>query len=72
MTYSTSNLTRATKVHNPNGTSLWVAEEDILWFKVTMDDIDIMSREKEEGSAQLLGKLTSQVEGHAPEVGITQ
>ncbi len=37
-----------------------------------MDDIELRSGKKQEGSAQLLGKLARQVERHAPEVGVAQ
>ncbi len=37
-----------------------------------MDDLDFRSREKEEGSAQLLRKLACEVEGHSAEVGVTK
>ena len=37
-----------------------------------MNDVEGGMREKEEGRAQLLRKLASQVEGHAVKIGVSE
>lgn len=65
-------MTGAAKVHNTNGTSLWITEEDVLWLEVTVDDVEGGVGEEEEGGAQLLGKLASEVERDAPEISVSE
>ena len=49
--YPLSYLTGASKVDYSNSTSLWIAEENVLRFEVTVDDVDVGSREVEQGGA---------------------
>ena len=70
-TYPLSNLTGASKVDNPNGGPLGIAEKDILGFEVTVNHIHLGRGEIEQGRAQLLGKLACQVERDPTEVGVT-
>lgn len=65
-------LAGAAKVHNLDGTALGVAEQDILWLKVTVDDTELRSCQEEQCSAQLLGKLACEVERNTTEVGVTE
>lgn len=70
--YPLSNLAGAAKVHNPDRTSLGVAEEDVLWFEVAVDDLDFRSGQEQQSSAQLLGKLSCQVQRDATKIGVPQ
>ena len=67
-----SHLTGTPKVHNPNGTSLGIAEQYVLWLEIAVDDVERRVREKEESSAELLGKLASEIERDASEVGVAE
>ena len=71
-THSLSNLAGASKVDNPNGRPLWIAEEDILWLEVAMDDIHLWRGEVEKCRAELLGKLACQVQRDSTEVGVPE
>lgn len=70
--YPLTHLTRASKVHNPHCTSLGVTEKDVLRLEVTVNDLNLRSGEKEEGCAQLLGKLACQVQRDASKVGVAK
>ena len=70
--YPLSNLTGAPKVDDPYGTPLRVTQEDILRLEVTVDDVEGGVGEKEEGRAQLLGKLAGEVERDSSEVGVSE
>ena len=72
LTHSLSDLAGASKVDNPNGGPLWVAEENILRFEVTVDDIHLWRGEIEQSRAQLLGKLARQVKRDPTEVGVPE
>ena len=65
-------LARGTEVDNLDRTSLGVAEENILWLQITMDNFQLGRGEEEERSGDLLCKFSSEVERHAPEVGVAQ
>ena len=61
LTHPLSDLAGAAEVYDPNGAPLGVAEEDVLWLQVAVDDVDLRGGEEEQGRAQLLGKLARQV-----------
>ena len=65
-------MTGAAKVDNSDGTFLGVAQQDVLWLEVTVDDVEGGVGEKEQSCAQLLRKLASQVEGDTPEISVSE
>ena len=65
-------LTGAAKVHNLDGAPLGVTKQDVLRLEVTVDDVELRRGQEEQCSAQLLGKLACEVEGHPTEVGVAQ
>lgn len=65
-------LARAAEVDNLDSAALGVAEENILGLEVAVNDAELGCGQKEQCCAQLLGKLSCQVERDAAEVGVPQ
>lgn len=65
-------LTGAPEVHDLDGGSLGVAEQDVLGLEVTVDDAQLRRGQEEQRGAQLLSKLARQVQRHAAEIGVPQ
>ena len=69
---SLSYLARRPKVNYLDSAPLWVAQQNVFWLQITVDDFQLRGREKEEGCGDLLSKFPSQVEGDSPEVGVPE
>lgn len=67
-----SQLTGASEIHDLDGGSLGVAEQDVLGFEVTVDDAQLRRGQEEQCGAQLLSELARQVQRHATEIGVPQ
>ncbi len=65
-------MTGAAEVHDANGTSLGVAEENVLWLQVAVDHVDLWRGQEQQRRAQLLGKLACQVQRDATEIGVPE
>ena len=65
-----SELAGAAEIDDFDGWSFGVAEENVLGFEIAVDDAQFGRREEEQGRAELLGKLASQVQRHAAEVRV--
>ena len=71
-TYPLAELAGAAEVDDLDGAALGVAEENVLRLEVAVDDVELGRREEEQRGAELLRKLTREVERHAAEVGVAQ
>lgn len=65
-------LTRASKVHDLDSTTLRVAQQYVFWFEIAVDDTEFWSGKKEEGGAELLSELACEIQRDASEVGVPQ
>ncbi len=72
MSHPLAQLTGAPEIHDLDGGSLGVAEQDVLGFEVTVDDAQLRRGQEQQRGAQLLSKLARQVQRHAAEIRVPQ
>jgi len=71
-TYSLPKLTRTAEVDYFYRASLRIAQKDVLGFQITVNDVQFRRRQEQEGSTQLLRKLSRQVQRHTAEICISK
>jgi len=71
-TYTFSKMARAAEVHNLYCTAFRVAEQNIFWFEVAVNDVEFGRSKEHQSHTQLLCKLSRQVQRHASKVGVAQ
>ena len=55
--YPLSEVARGTKINNLDGAALRVAQQNILWLQVTVDNLDLRRGEEQQRRRDLLREL---------------
>ena len=72
MVDSLAQLTTGAEVNELDSRAFWIAQQNILGFKITVNYFEVWPRQKEEGGGDLLSEFPGEVERHPPEVCVPE